>query len=425
MTEPRNPVPNGERPFDLVVFGATGFTGRLVAEYLARSRPRHLRWAIAGRDRQKLAGVKAELVRIDSTLDAPGALEVLTADSGDRASLDAVARAARVIATTVGPYRSYGRELTSACAENGTHYADLTGEVPFIRESIDRNDARARETGARIVHSAGFDSIPSDLGVFMLHQHFSKRSRKLARASFFCEAVKAGLSGGTVASMTSLMEGASGDRELRRLLTNPYALTPQARQTGPNADRYKVRFEPRIGKWVCPFIMAQINTRNVHRSNALLDYAYGRDFAYSEEMCTGAGPVGFARAAAVTGGLATFATLAATKVGRRAIKPFQPAPGEGPSLEQREAGFFKIRIIGESDAESGSARIAADAEIHGQRDPGYGETALMLSESALCLAFDPLDAPGGVLTPSVAMGAHLLERLRGAGMTFRVIDRAS
>ncbi|WP_394833466.1 saccharopine dehydrogenase NADP-binding domain-containing protein [Pendulispora rubella] len=406
-----------ERRFDVVVFGATGFTGKLVAEYLAKVQgPKRLRWAVAGRDKKKLEALKAELVR-----DGRDDLGVLVADSSDRAALDELARQTKMVATTVGPYVAYGRELASACAENGTHYADLTGEVPFIRESIDRNHTRARETGARIVHSAGFDSIPSDLGVFMLHQHFAAQDRKLARAWFFCEAVKGAMSGGTVATMTTLLEGASRDRNVRRLLRNPYALADGER--GPEADRYKIRFESRIGKWVCPFLMGAINTRNVHRSNALLGYAYGRDFRYSEEMSTGSGPAGFARATAISGGMATFATLAATSVGRRVIKPFQPAPGEGPSADAREAGFFKIRIIGEAEARSGETPVVADAEIRGHRDPGYGETALMLAEAALCLALDPLESPGGVLTPSVAMGTHLLDRLRAAGMIFRVVPR--
>ncbi|WP_394843932.1 saccharopine dehydrogenase NADP-binding domain-containing protein [Pendulispora brunnea] len=408
------------RRFDVVVFGATGFTGKLVAEYLARGeRAKRLRWAIAGRDKKKLENLKAELVRVDPALG--DALGILVADSSDRGSLDEMARQTKVVATTVGPYVTYGRELASACAENGTHYADLTGEVPFIRESIDRNHARARETGARIVHSAGFDSIPSDMGVFMLHQHFAAQDQKLARAWFFVEALKGAMSGGTVATMTTIFEGASRDRNMRRLLMNPYALSDGER--GPDSDRYKIRFESRIGKWVCPFLMSAINTRNVHRSNALLGYPYGRDFRYSEEMSTGSGPAGFARATAISGGMATFATLAATSVGRRVIKPFQPSPGEGPSADAREAGFFKIRIIGESEARSGETPVRADAEIHGHRDPGYGETALMLAESALCLALDPLESKGGVLTTSAAMGTHLLERLRAAGMTFRVAPR--
>ncbi|HWL85518.1 MAG TPA: saccharopine dehydrogenase NADP-binding domain-containing protein, partial [Polyangiaceae bacterium] len=303
------------RRFDLVVFGATGFTGKLVAEYLARNHRGALRWAIAGRDPQKLAALKAELARIDPGL---AELETLLADSADRASLDALARATRVLVTTVGPYMKYGRELASACAEQGTHYADLTGEVPFVRESIERNDARARSTGARIVHSSGFDSIPSDLGVFMLHQHFAAQGRRLARASFFIEALKGGASGGTLATMSTVAEAASRDRDVRRLIGDPYALVLDG-EAGPESDRYRIRFEPRIGKWVCPFVMAAINTRVVHRSNALSGYAYGRDFRYSEEMCTGRGPAGFARATAVSGGLGAFVALAATGPGRRVL----------------------------------------------------------------------------------------------------------
>ncbi len=401
------------RSYDVVLFGATGFTGKLVAEYLAREHASGIRWAIAGRNRAKLEEVRKALAQISSPL---AALEILVADSADEGALAEIAKSTRVVCTTVGPYMKYGMPLAHACAEHGTSYCDLTGEVPFVRRSIDQNHARAQETGARIVHCSGFDSIPSDLGVLFLHEAFQARGKVLARASFFCGPMKGGFSGGTVSSMMEIFDAASHDRELRRLVGDPYALLPdRTKDRGPDGpDQRDVRYEPLVDQWTGPFVMAAINTRVVRRSNALQDFAYGKDFSYREAMSFGRGPKGFARAAGVTAALGGFVGIASLAPGRKLLAPLLPAPGQGPSQAARDAGFFKVRIVGEGDG------LRVDARVEGTSDPGYGETAKMLGEAAVCLAEDESALPRryGVLTPASGMGMHLIQRLRAAGMTF-------
>ncbi len=401
------------RTYDVVLFGATGFTGKLVAEYLARKHASALRWTIAGRSEAKLADVKAEIVRIEPALSA---LDVLVADSADARALSDIAKRTCVVCSTVGPYLKYGMPLARACAENGTSYCDLAGEVPFVRRSIDENHARAQATGARIVHSAGFDSIPSDLGVLLLHEAFRVRGKALASAAFFCGPMKGSFSGGTVASMMEILDAASHDRDLRRLIGDPYALLPdRTKDRGPDGrDQRDVRYEPRIGQWTGPFVMAAINTRVVRRSNALQDFAYGKSFAYSEAMSFGPGPKGLARAVGVTAALGAFVGVASFAKGRKLLARLMPAPGKGPSKAARDAGFFRVRIVGEGDG------LRVDARVEGTSDPGYGETAKMLGEAAVCLAKDEGSLPRryGVLTPASAMGMHLVDRLRAAGMTF-------
>ncbi|MFL5433148.1 MAG: saccharopine dehydrogenase family protein [Myxococcales bacterium] len=405
------------RRLDVVLFGATGFTGRLVADYLAQRAPT-LRWAIAGRSREKLQQVKSDLA---GRYPALAALEVLVADAADPDALAVVAKDARVVCTTVGPYAVHGRELAAACAEQGTDYCDLAGEVNFIRESIDRNHARAGETRARIVHCCGFDSIPSDLGVHLLAGHFDQQGRKLQRASFFVGPMKGGVSGGTIASMLAMLERASRDPQQRRLIGDPYALIPDRdKDRGPDhGDQMIPKFEPLVGAWTGPFVMAAINTRVVRRTNAITGYRYGKDFRYREAMVFGKGAKGAASAAAFSAGVAAFVTLGSTGPGRSILKPLLPAPGQGPGKAQRDAGFFRVRIVGEGD---GKGPLRAVARVEGTSDPGYGETAKMLGESALCLALDrdQLEPRHGVLTPASAMGNRLIERLRAAGMTFAI-----
>jgi short subunit dehydrogenase-like uncharacterized protein len=406
------------RTYDLVLFGATGFTGRLTAEYLRQARGgTALRWAIAGRNRDKLEAVKREL-----GLDAA----IVVCDTSDEARVAAVARDARVIATTVGPFLEHGRKLVAACAANGTHYADITGEVDFMRASIDDNDAPAKESRARVVHACGFDSLPFDLGVYMLWDHVRA---PLAWAKSFVR-MKGGFSGGTAATMMKTMAAVRKDRALRRLLANPYALDPDpnrgggpsGRARGDVSDAPRVRFDEDLGGWTAPFVMAAVNTRVVRRSNALLDFAYGERFRYAEAMSFPKGPKGLARASALMAGLAAFAGGAAFAPTRRVLETrVLPKPGDGPSQEEREAGFFEVRVLARTeDGRRVSGRVA------GARDPGYGETARMLGESALCLAEDASKLPDrfGVLTPATAMGMTVAERLRtspagaGRGMTF-------
>lgn len=391
------------REFDVVVFGATGFTGKLVADHIARSSERP-RWAIAGRSRDKLEALG---------LGVP----VLVADAHDPAALAAVARRTKVVCSTVGPYAKYGDDLVAACAEAGTHYCDLAGEVQWMRRMIDAHHDRAVATGARLVFSCGFDSVPSDLGTWALQQEMIKAFGKPATkvTALFGES-SGGISGGTVASGAQTAVEASADRAVRKVLANPYALNPDPyADLPPSPDETSVGWEPRLKMFTVPFLMAQINTRNVRRGHALAGFPWGRDFVYREVMSTPGGPKGAMMAATVTGALVGLAFAMKRPRLREILLKRAPQPGQGPTPEQRARGHWKVRFIGEVDNHS-LVYVAADE--HG--DPGYGSTARMLGESALSLALDPLASPGGALVASVAMGGHLLDRLRRAGLTFEV-----
>ena len=407
------------RTYDLVLFGATGFTGKLVAEYIAgvtAGRDKRLSWAIAGRNREKLEAVRRDLAAIDKTL---ADLPIEIADGLDAASLDALVPKTRVVCTTVGPYAKFGKGLVAACAKHGTHYCDITGEVQFIRANIDEQHETAKKNHARIVHCCGFDSIPFDLGVHMLWAQAMKEGKTLAWVKGFAGESKGGASGGTVASMFNILEEAKKDRAVRRILGNPYGLDPDPSKPGPaSPDQRGVRFDKDLGRWTGPFVMSAINTRIVRRSHALLDRAYGTSFRYHESMSFPQGPKGLVMATAVTAGLAGFVGAASIDpVREHVVKRILPKPGEGPSKEKRDTGFFVARFIGET--EDGKRLTGL---VRGTNDPGYGETAKMLSESALCLVDDAADLPErfGILTPASAMGMKLVERLRRAGMTFDV-----
>ena len=409
-----------QRDFDLLVWGATGYTGRLVAQYLATApSAAGVRWAIGGRDRAKLEQVRAELAaEVEGLADLP----LVVGDANDDESLDDVASRTRVVCTTVGPYARYGSGLVAACVRNRTHYCDLTGEVPWIRQMIDWHHETARADGTRIVHCCGFDSIPSDLGVLMMHDAMQARGRTLGRVDAYFGESKGGASGGTVASMLDIADAVRRDPATRRLLADPYALDPVPGTGGPDArDRMGVHYEPRLGRWTAPFVMAAINTRVVRRSNAVAGHPYGRNFRYTERLSLPSGIKGLAAAAAVTGGIGGF--MAATQVPplRRLIERRLPKPGEGPTPELRAAGYFVLRLLADSGDEGPPVRLLG--RVEDRRDPGYGSTAVMLSESALCLAKDDLHSEGGVLTPASAMGLPLLDRLREAGMTWNVSER--
>ena len=411
-----------DRSFDLVLFGATGFTGALVAEHLvarlaARKEPA-LRLALAGRDLDKLAAARASLA---TQFPFAAKLPLLRADAHERASLDALAAQARVVCTTVGPYEIHGHELVAACVESGTHYCDLTGEVSFIRAQIDQHHERALETGARIVHACGYDSIPSDVGVlFLQHAMHDLFGGHLHSVRHYFGEARGGVSGGTVASFFHTMEGLQRDPALRRVVTNPYALYPA--DEPPGLDRswsLNVERDAEIDMWTGPFIMAPANSAVVRRSNALLGFEWGRDFRYLERASYGAGARGLARAGAMTSAIAALYAGVSVAPLRKLIRGRLPAPGEGPSRARREAGYFVSRLVGTGvDSEGNPRRLRG--EVRGNSDPGYGETAKMLGESALCLAEDALTSSGGVLTPAAAMGRALLERLRAAGMVFRL-----
>jgi short subunit dehydrogenase-like uncharacterized protein len=404
-----------ERELDVVLFGATSFVGRLCAQYLAGAAPPQARIALAGRSRERLAELQASLH--GAAADWP----LLIADTNDASSVRELASRARVLATTVGPYRRYGMPALEACARAGTHYADLTGEVLFMREAIDRFDAVAADSGALIVHSCGFDSIPSDLGVLLLHQAATADDAgQLQDTALVVRAIKGGPSGGTVASLKDTIDEARGDRELAKLLADPYALSPDRQaepHLGPEGDMRGIQHDPELGMWIGPFIMGSINTRVVRRSNALQDYAYGRRFRYREVMGFRSGPLGAVQASALAGGVG--ALVAGLSVGpvRAVLDRVLPSPGDGPSESQRNHGFFRIEIHART---SSGARYLC--RVAAQGDPGYKATAVMFAESSLCLALDGLALPlrAGVLTPATAMGEVLVKRLQGAGQTFEV-----
>ncbi len=398
------------REFDIILFGATGFTGRLVADELVK-RAQGLRFALAGRDAAKLERVKAELSAADPRA---ATLDVLIADSHDAAALDALAKRARVVCTTVGPYAKHGEALVAACAANGTHYCDLTGETPFMRRTIDRYHALAVTTGARIVHACGFDSIPSDLGVLVLDAAMQRESgAPCDEATLYVVGMRGGASGGTLASMFGIVDAAKRDPEVRRVLFDPYALNPEGERSGPDgADSFGLGVEK--DGIVGPFVMAGVNTRVVRRSNALLGYRYGRDFRYREVSRYRKNPKGALLALGTSLGLGVLMGAVSTPGLRGMVERVLPKPGEGPSKEQRERGNFRIAIVGKNRA--GGSLHTVTVRVEGNRDPGYGFTAVMLAESALCLAKDALTSGGGVLTPASAMGMALVERLRAAGM---------
>ncbi len=381
------------RLYDVVVYGATGFTGSLIVEYLLEKyRDSDLKWAMAGRSAEKLAAVRDEL-------GAPADTPLIVADSGDAEAQRKMAAQSRVVISSVGPYQLYGTELVAACVETGTDYVDLCGEPLWMRDIIETYSEAAEDSGARIVLSCGFDSVPFDLGVFYLQSLAQEKFGKpLSRVRGRVRAMRGEASGGTVASMGATMERVKKDNSLIEALQDPFVLTPgfQGAEQPSGNDR---AYEEDIDSWVAPFIMAVINTRNVHRSNALLGHPWGTDFVYDEMRMTGPGEKGEAAAKGKD------KSFNADKL---------PAPGEGPDRAEREAGFYDVLFIGETaDGERLCASVAGDL------DPGYGSTSRMIAEAALCLAKDKLETKGGVWTTAPAMGHALIKRLVGnAGLRF-------
>jgi short subunit dehydrogenase-like uncharacterized protein len=401
-----------DRELDVAVFGATGFAGRLVAGYLAGHAPGGVRVGLAGRSARRLADVRAELGAAAS--DWP----LLVADSGDPASVAALARAARVVVSTVGPYRAHGLPLVQACAEAGTDYADLTGEVLFIRDSIDRCHDVAARAGARIVHCCGFDSVPSDLGVLLLHQAArADDAGDLQDTTLVVTALRGGVSGGTLASMMGQQEEVRASAERRRLVSDPYALSPDRAaepDLGDERDPGWARYDGGLRMWTGPFAMAGINTRVVRRSNALQGWAYGRRFRYREVTGFGTGPAAPLLAGTVSTAMKAAEAGLAFGPSRVMLSRLLPAPGQGPAERTRRTGYFRIQIHTRTSA---GARYLSMVEAQG--DPGYAATSVMLGETALCLALDRDQLPdrAGVLTPATALGAALAARLRSAGQT--------
>jgi short subunit dehydrogenase-like uncharacterized protein len=384
--------------FDIVVYGATGFTGQLVAEYLAAhyKGDRSLKWAMAGRSRAKLAAVR-------DAIGAPKDLPLIVADSGDPVSLKVMVGQTKSVITTVGPYMLYGNELLAACVEAGVDYFDLCGEPIWMRQKIEQHEQAAKKSGARIVFSCGYDSLPFELGVFCAQEEAKKAFGAAApRVKGRVREMKGTFSGGTAASMRAIFEAAAKDLSLVALLKNPFSLTPGfegPKQPPGNRPVY----DEELKTWTAPFVMANINTRNVHRSNMLLGFPYGKDFIYDEMVITGPGEQGEATAKKV---MAANNKLSGTDV---------PKPGEGPSKEERESGYYDLLFV--AIAPDGRQ---ARAVVKGDRDPGYGSTSKMIAECAVCLLRDAADVAPGIWTPGAAMQHKLINRLEAhAGITFR------
>ena len=382
------------REFEIIIYGASGFTGRLVTEYMGKTYGQSISWAMAGRNEEKLAEVRAEV-------GAPEATPLVIADADDLDSLRIMVKRADCILTTVGPYQLYGSELVGLCAEEGTHYVDLSGEPGWMHEMIEKHAATAASTGARIVHSCGFDSVPFDLGVYFLQEAAVERfGAPMPRVRGRVRAMQGEFSGGTAASMGATMAAVQKNPELINVLINPFSLANGFSGPAQPADNKPYEDEV-IGSWVAPFIMAAINTKNIHRSNALLDQRYGADFEYDEMMVCGPGEQG----KAVADMVASSNPLGGDDA---------PKPGEGPSQESREAGHYDVLFVGTN---ANGDRI--EAAVTGDMDPGYGSTSKMIAESALCIVQDCSDLPGGIYTPAPAMGNKLIERLVDkAGLTF-------
>lgn len=409
--------------YDLVVFGATSFVGQILTQYLAdhlSGQAETLRWAIAGRSEAKLKDVKRSLGV------AGQSLPIIVADAANEAELQAMCAQTRVVVSTVGPYALYGEPLIKVCAKSGTDYCDLTGEAQWIRKMVEKYESTAQRSGARIVHCCGFDSVPSDMGVYFLQQHANQQWGIAAtQIKMRVKALKGGASGGTVASLMNVVQEAMADPSLRKELVNPYSICPQ--NHGFTAHQHYVKaaeFDADFDAWTAPFVMAAINERVVHRSNALSGKAYGNQFTYDEAMLTGSGLKGRLNALTVVAGLGAFMLGAAIKPIRSVMERFLlPKPGEGPSPEAQLAGRFDIRFFGRTD-EGQTLRV----KVTGGRDPGYGSTGKMLGQAAISLALDhvkdgtKVGRGGGFWTPATMFDERYIERLTShAGLCFELM----
>ncbi len=410
-----------ERAFDIVLWGATGATGRRTAHHLARRcGDNGLRLAIGGRNREKLEAV------LDALPDRGHPIETLVGDSHDTAFMGDMTARSRVVVSTVGPFALYGSELVAACVENGTHYCDLTAEPQWMRAMIDAHEGKARETGARIVHSCGHDSIPSDLGVqFLQDAARARHGMPCKRVSTRVTRMKGGFSGGTAASFLNAMKLRETDPDFDRVSADPYALCPDGERNGPDGpDRMmplEVTWDADLQAWTKPYFMGPMNSKVVRRSNAIMGYPYGRDFSYQETGLTRGGVGGWwaAMRATLFGRLFLIAMSIPSTRGLLQ-RHVLPKSGEGPSRELRESGSYELVLVGEMPDGT-----ILKARVTGQGDPGVRSTTLMLTEAAICLAedADKITAGGGFWTPAAAMGKLLRDRITvHAGLTFELID---
>lgn len=389
---------NANAEFDVVVFGATGFTGQLVAEYLNKQYGKNsgVTWAMAGRSADKLAEVR-------DLIGAPSDTPLIVADSSDAASLEDMARRAKCVLTSVGPYSLYGEPVVKACVEAGADYVDLCGEVLFMREMIAKYQTAAIQSGARLVFSCGFDSIPFDLGVQYLQEEAVKSfGQPMSRVRGRMRSMQGTLSGGTAASGAATMAAVQNDASLMAPLMDPFSLADGFQGPAQPAGN-QVQEDEALGIWVAPFMMAVINTKNIHRSNALMGHAYGEDFVYDEMMVGGSGEAGKAAAEAAASN-------------QFMPEGDAPKPGEGPSKKEQEEGYYDLMVHGTSS--DGNTLCVT---VTGDKDPGYGSTSKMIAESAICLVKDLPEVAGGFYTPAPALGATLRNRLiASAGLTFTV-----
>ena len=401
---------NQLREFDVIVWGASGFTGRLVALYLFDKYGANgdLKWAMGGRNLKKLEKVRDEIANRNVPL--------VIADSNDKVSLLNVVNRTKVICTTVGPYAKYGSNLLEACVKSHIHYCDLAGEVQWMHKIINSYHEEAKINGSKIVHACGFDSIPSDMGVYFIQKEVKSRTGVVAqKIKMRVAAISGGISGGTYASLSRVLEEAQKDKMVYKVLTNPYALNPIDEQFGEDSSDLKnVIFDKASQSWIGPFIMASINTKIVRRSNFLSNYAYGKSFRYDESTIFGKGFFGRVKGVLSTIPIGLIMSAKHGSLFKKGLDVLFPIPGEGPTKKKMEKGFYNLRFY--ITLEDGSN---AFAKVTGDMDPGYGSSSKMLAESAVCLAKDKLSDTSGVLTPSLAMGDSLLKRLeKNAGLTF-------
>lgn len=422
-----------ERSYAVVLYGATSFVGQITAHYLTQflSNPSNqsgpdsnlVKWAIAGRDQEKLEKLQTELSVAHKGGIEKAKVDIIIANSNDDASLDEMTKQTQVIISTVGPYFKYGEPLVKSCTKNGTDYVDLTGEAIFIKDMMDKYQDDAKKSGARIVNSCGFDSIPSDLGVYFTQQQAKEQFDTACTViNMRVKAAKGGLSGGTIASMATIFEEVGKDKSRRKQVANPYLLNDDENAPSVRQDNVsKPEYDREHKRWLAPFVMASINTRIVHHSNQLLGYEYGRNFKYDEAMWMKDGVKGKLMSYGMSVGLLGFATAMSIKPSREFLsKHVLTKSGDGPSKSEQENGYFDIRFFGET-----SNKDTINTKVTGDKDPGYGSTSRMLAQSALCLAQDIAkdDVEGGFWTPASAMGDKLLTRLEThAGLSFEVVD---
>ena len=397
------------KQFDIIIWGASSFTGQLVTEYLFKKcGSSKIKWAIAGRNLDKLERIRSEV--------ADKNIPIFIADSFDEDSLSKFVKKTNVVCSTVGPYSLYGTKLVKLCVENNTNYCDITGEAHWIRTIIDSFHEKAKSKKIKIVNSCGFDSIPSDMGVYFIQNEIKKVYKNHARSiKMRVAGIRGGISGGTYGSINNLLKEAYADKSVFKVLNNPYGLNPKHKMVGSDKkDLRKIIFDKESNSWIYPFIMAGINTKIVRRSNALSNFQYGKDFRYEEAMMSGRGFSGLWKAILAIFPLAMVG-LNPNSFLKKIVNSYMPKPGEGPGIDKRKNGFYNLRFYITIDE-----KRKAFAKVIGDSDPGYGSTSKMLAESALCLAFDKLPEKYGVLTPSVAMGDSLLKRLQNnAGIDFK------